>query len=687
MMMLDCFRFSVGQPAAGARQTRLLGWPSPLWLCLLSLLAAVLLSAPAQAAGTRRMALVIGNDTYQKIPVLVNARSDARVMAESLRKVNYEVTLALDQDYRSMLNTLRQFKAAVNGGDEVVVFFSGHGVQLGAANYLLPIDMNPDSEEQVKDEAIPLQRVLDDLSERRARFTLAVIDACRNNPFKSHGRAIGGSRGLAPTSAATGQMVIFSAGTGQEALDSLSDKDPVKNGVFTRVFAKEMLTPDVPIDRVLKNVRLQVRDMAASVGREQVPAIYDQVAGDFFFVQSTGNAPVNLAVAQRPAPAAAPTTPVQAPAPVPAAAPVQQTAAVTSRPRAPEAATRPAAPSGADKSEDDLVNIWNQISSSTTPDDARRSLRRPNERPTERPTDRPDTASGRAMQGSGSATEAVAQLLSAQDVEASPTLSRIKAAGSIALGVRDDAPPLSFATAPGRFTGYQVELCLRFVEALRQSLGMAKLDVRFQPVTPVSLIPMVLEGRVDLECGATVNAASRQQFLSFGPTTYVAEARIVVKAASRITGLAQLSGKRLITVAGGTPGSALRLHPETASLRFDEVAGGDSAQTFTLMDVGAADAMLMDGPTAAQFIAKAREPATWRMLEPVLAQEPIAMVMGREDAGFKAAVDQIMGRVLRGDEPQRLYAQWFRGPGAAASRSTLAAWAEPNDRPAASQQR
>jgi len=100
----------------------------------------------------------------------------------------------------------------------VAIFYAGHGVQLGAANYILPIDVDGDNEEQLKDEAIPLQRILDDMSERKVKFTLAVLDACRDNPFKGKGRSIGGgARGLAPTSAATGQMVVFSAGTGQQA--------------------------------------------------------------------------------------------------------------------------------------------------------------------------------------------------------------------------------------------------------------------------------------------------------------------------------------------------------------------------------------------------------------------------------------------------------------------------------------
>ena len=158
-------------------------------------------------------------------------------------------------------------------------------MQLGAANYLLPIDIGGESESQVKDEAIPLQRLLDDMNERKVKFALAIIDACRDNPFKVAGRAIGG-RGLSPTTAATGQMVIFSAGTGQQALDRLGPTDKGKNGIFTRVFLKEMLVPGITIDKVVRNVRNQVVGLANSVGHEQVPAIYDQVVGDFYFMKS-----------------------------------------------------------------------------------------------------------------------------------------------------------------------------------------------------------------------------------------------------------------------------------------------------------------------------------------------------------------------------------------------------------------
>jgi len=239
------------------------------------------LAIEAQQMANRK-ALVIGNDSYKSVSKLLNAREDAKAIASSLTSVGYQVTLKLDLNEKEMKAALRVFSSQVQGGDEALFFFAGHGVQLGAANYLLPTDIGGESEAQVKDEAIQLQRILDDMTEKRAKFTLAVIDACRDNPFKSTGRAIGG-RGLAPTNAATGQMIVFSAGSGQQALDRLGSTDKNKNGVFTRTFLKEMQKSGVSVDRIVKNVQKEVAALAKTIGHEQVPAVYDQVLGDFYF--------------------------------------------------------------------------------------------------------------------------------------------------------------------------------------------------------------------------------------------------------------------------------------------------------------------------------------------------------------------------------------------------------------------
>ncbi len=243
----------------------------------------------AAAAHAKRVALVIGNDAYRQVTALHNAGSDAKAVADALRETGFTVTLKQDLTLSQMKETLRAFKASIAGGDEALFYFSGHGVQFGGTNYLIPVDLQPQSEDQVADDAIQLQRVLDDLHEQKARFSMVIIDACRNNPFAGGGRAIGG-RGLAPVTAANGQMILYSAGANQEALDSLGPADKSPNGVFTRVLIKEMKTPGENVYDVLRHVREQVVSLAKSVNHDQMPAMYDQSLGDFFFVHGGASA-------------------------------------------------------------------------------------------------------------------------------------------------------------------------------------------------------------------------------------------------------------------------------------------------------------------------------------------------------------------------------------------------------------
>jgi hypothetical protein len=233
-----------------------------------------------------RKALVIGIDSYKHISRLATAREDAQAMASALTTAGFTVSQYLDIGEKDMRAALRKFAAEVEGGDEVAIFFAGHGVQLGGLNYLIPMDVSGESEGQLREDAIPLQRILDDMNDRKAKLTLAVIDACRDNPFRVAGRNIGNvSRGLSPTTPATGQIVIFSAGNGQRALDTLGPQDRHRNGVFTRVFAQEIRKRGVTIDQMARSARTEVVRLARSIGHEQVPAIYDQLVGEFILMK------------------------------------------------------------------------------------------------------------------------------------------------------------------------------------------------------------------------------------------------------------------------------------------------------------------------------------------------------------------------------------------------------------------
>ncbi len=233
-----------------------------------------------------RKALLIGNDSYKYATKLDNARHDASSMASALKGFGYDVTLRLDQSQKDMQAALRDFRDKVNEGDEVLFYFSGHAVEIDGKNFLTPIDTLGINPSQLADDSIDLKSaVLEHFSRKKVKLTFALIDACRDNPFlkNSATKSFSGSKGLAPTTPAVGQLIVYSAGSGQTALDRLGPSDLFKNGLFTRVFLQEMKRVDLPIDRVIRNVRAEVVRLAKTVGHDQVPAIYDEVVGDFYF--------------------------------------------------------------------------------------------------------------------------------------------------------------------------------------------------------------------------------------------------------------------------------------------------------------------------------------------------------------------------------------------------------------------
>jgi hypothetical protein len=239
----------------------------------------------AALAAEKRVALVIGNDAYQGVPKLEKAANDARAVGKELEKVGFEVMSYTNLDRRSMNQAIGKFTEKISGGGVGVLFFAGHGVQLDGRNFLLPVDIKVDKPNDLDDEAIDMLKVTERLTDAKAKLSLLIIDACRDNPFpKKSGRSIGGTRGLAMPQTPSGTLVVYSAGVNQQALDKLSDGDKSPNGLFTREFLPVITQPGIRIDDAVKKVRGSVIQKAKSVGHEQNPAIYDQTDGDFYFV-------------------------------------------------------------------------------------------------------------------------------------------------------------------------------------------------------------------------------------------------------------------------------------------------------------------------------------------------------------------------------------------------------------------
>jgi len=247
-------------------------------------LALVLFSfAFHEVASAKRLALAIGNDAYQNVPKLQKAGNDASAMARELKSAGFDVQLYRNLNYRDMVRAIESLTKRISVGDEVIVFFAGHGVQIKAGSFMLPIDIEATNENEVEKTAYSLSDLSERLSEAKAAFTLVIVDACRDNPLKSTGRSVGNSRGLSAIEPPKGQMVVYSASRGQQALDRLTDRDPNPNGVFTREFIAKMSKPGLKVEDLVREVQESVEALAQTANHEQRPAIYNEARGNFYF--------------------------------------------------------------------------------------------------------------------------------------------------------------------------------------------------------------------------------------------------------------------------------------------------------------------------------------------------------------------------------------------------------------------
>ncbi|MGJ7608630.1 amino acid ABC transporter substrate-binding protein [Variovorax sp. LT1R20] len=272
--------------------------------------------------------------------------------------------------------------------------------------------------------------------------------------------------------------------------------------------------------------------------------------------------------------------------------------------------------------------------------------------------------------------------------QANDTLAKIKASGVITEGVRESSG-LSYTLGNGQYTGFHYDVCANIIKDLEKAAGK-KLEVKYQPVTSQNRIPLVQNGTVDIECGSTTNNATRQKDVAFGVTTYVEETKIVVKANSGINSLADLKDKTVATTTGTTPLQTVRKQKRAENLTFKEVYGKDHSDSFLLLETGRADAFVMDGSILAALAAKSKSPKDYKILNDVLAVEPIGIMIRKDDPAFKKAVDDSIKAQAKSGELAKLYDKWFLKPIPPANvvinlplgEATKNAWANPNDKPA-----
>jgi uncharacterized caspase-like protein len=228
-------------------------------------------------AAEKRVALVMGNSTYKNVGKLANPANDAALVGNMFRKAGFDsVDIKLDLNVAEMRKALRDFGGKAREADVAVVYYAGHGIELDGTNYLIPTDATLETDSDVLDETLPLDRALFAV-EPAKQLRLVILDACRDNPFAKTmkrtiaARAIG--RGLAkvePTSPNT--MIAFAAKAGSTA----SDGD-AKNSPFATALVERLPMPGLDLRKAFGFVR---DDVLKTTGYKQEPYVYGSLGGD-----------------------------------------------------------------------------------------------------------------------------------------------------------------------------------------------------------------------------------------------------------------------------------------------------------------------------------------------------------------------------------------------------------------------
>lgn len=233
----------------------------------------VSLLAAGAAYAESRIALVIGNSGYASKP-LANPKHDALLISRTLEAHGFAVSTLIDADQGAMRTAILEFGRRLRGTDSVGLFYyAGHGVQVDGENYLIPTGADIRDLEEVALNGINLAELLKTMERAESRLNIAILDACRDNPFASPTRSA--ARGLAPVEAPAGTLIAYATAPGRVAYDGTGENSP-----YTAALAAAIPAEGVPLEEVFRRTRRKVLEATAN---RQTPWEHSSLTGEFFF--------------------------------------------------------------------------------------------------------------------------------------------------------------------------------------------------------------------------------------------------------------------------------------------------------------------------------------------------------------------------------------------------------------------
>jgi ABC-type amino acid transport substrate-binding protein len=242
------------------------------------------------------------------------------------------------------------------------------------------------------------------------------------------------------------------------------------------------------------------------------------------------------------------------------------------------------------------------------------------------------------------------------------TLDKIKSSGAITVAYRESSIPFSYLGGDAQPTGFGWEICQRIVAEAKKATGRNDLKVQTQSVTSQNRIPLLVNGTIDIECGSTTNNSDRAKQVAFATNYFYTGTRFLVKADSPVKALADLKGKKVVSTTGTTNYQVLRKLNSEQGLGFDLLAAKDHAESALMVQSGRAEAFGMDDILLYGLKASAANPAELAVVGDPIQVEPYAIMLRKDDPGFKKLVDDTLASMMKSGEFETLYKRWFQSP-------------------------
>jgi glutamate/aspartate transport system substrate-binding protein len=245
----------------------------------------------------------------------------------------------------------------------------------------------------------------------------------------------------------------------------------------------------------------------------------------------------------------------------------------------------------------------------------------------------------------------------------SPTLKKIKDTGVVTIGHRDSSIPFSYYDDKQNVVGYAQDICMKVVDAIKAELKMPNLQVKLNPVTSATRIPLIANGTIDLECGSTTNNLARQKEVAFTITHFLTATRLVSKKSSNLKSIDNLKGKITTSTAGTTNIKQLTELNTSKNMGMNIIPANGHPEAFQMVETGRAVAFAMDDILLYSLVAQSRNPSDYVISDFALSlPEPYGIMMRKDDPAFKKVVDAAMTRIYKSGEINNIYEKWFQKP-------------------------